>query len=102
MQEMEQICFEIISNNGSAKSCYMEALAEASEGNFNKAEELIKEGEIWEKKGHTFHMELISKEANGNKTEFSLILMHAEDQLMNSQTIKILATEIIKLYKMMK
>ena len=34
MDELEQICFEIISYVGTAKSCYVNSIAKAKEGDF--------------------------------------------------------------------
>ena len=36
------------------------------------------------------------------RTEVCLLLMHAEDQLMAAETIKLLAVELIELYKKVK
>lgn len=47
---------------------------------------------------HHAHASLIQKEAAGEKSEFSLLLMHAEDQLMTTETLKIVAEEFIELY----
>ena len=37
MDELEQICFEIISYVGTAKSCYVNSIAKAKEGDFDAA-----------------------------------------------------------------
>ncbi len=99
MEGMELLCFQIITANGTAKSCYMEALAEAKKGNFEAAERLIREGDEAAVEGHKVHGELLAKEAGGEKTELSLLLMHAEDQAMSSEMIRILAVELIEIYK---
>lgn len=99
MEDMELLCFKIISSVGEAKSDYISAIEAAKNGDFEKAEELIKHGESVFINGHHAHANLIQKEAAGEKTEVSLLLMHAEDQLMSAETIKILATQIIDIYK---
>ena len=96
---MELISFQIISAVGTAKSMYIEAIEEAKKGNFDQADALIKEGSLIFLDGHKAHASLIQKEASGESVEFSLLLMHAEDQLMNTETIKIFAQEIITLYR---
>lgn len=53
-------------------------------------------------KGHHAHTELIQKEAAGEKLDFSLIIMHAEDQMMSAETIKTLVEEIMLMYKDLK
>lgn len=51
------------------------------------------------KEGHKSHAQLIQEEAKGNKQELSLILMHAEDQLMASEIILSLAKEMLYMQK---
>ncbi len=101
-ERMAEICFGIIAGVGSAKSCYIQALQEAKKGNFDKAEELIKEGEENFINGHGPHAELIAQEASGDSVEVCMLLMHAEDQLMATETTKLLVLELIDLYKKMK
>lgn len=99
MEEMEMICFKIISAVGEAKSDYISAIEAAKKGEFEKAEEAMKHGDACYVNGHKEHAGLITKEASGEKTEVCLLLMHAEDQLMAAETIKLLASEFIELYK---
>lgn len=97
MNEMELTCFQIISSVGMAKSAYIEAMKLAEKGNFDLAQDKIKEGEDVFVNGHTAHASLIQKEASGEGVVPTLLLMHAEDQLMSAETIKVMANEIIKL-----
>ena len=99
MNELELVAFEIISNVGMAKSLAMEAIREAGEDNYEEAEKKIVEAKDFLVQGHHAHAGLISKEANGEKLEFSLIIMHAEDQLISAETIKDLAIELIEMNK---
>ncbi|HRM20099.1 MAG TPA: PTS lactose/cellobiose transporter subunit IIA, partial [Trichococcus flocculiformis] len=48
------------------------------------------------------HASLIQKEAAGEKVEFSLIIMHAEDQMMAAETTKLLIEEMIEMFKQLK
>ena len=99
MEDMELVCFKIISAVGEAKSDYVAAINAAREGDFAKAEELLAHGESVFVKGHEAHAGLIQKEAAGEKSEFSLLLMHAEDQLMTTETLKMLVEELILTHK---
>lgn len=98
-EDLGMIAFQIISNVGSAKSLVMEALYAAKEGNFALAEEKLEESKKYFVDGHKVHASLIQKEAAGEKLEFSLLFMHAEDQLMNTETISELVKEMIDIYK---
>jgi len=99
MENMELISFQIISAVGTAKSMYIEAIQEAKKGNLSRADELLEKGSTVFLDGHKAHASLIQKESLGEKVEFSLLLMHAEDQLMNAETIKLMTQEIITLYR---
>lgn len=99
MEDMELICFQIISNSGTAKSSYIEAIQKAKDGDFAAAEKLIEEGQNCFAQAHKIHGELLQKDASGDHPEFSLILMHAEDQMANSEMAYVMAKEIIALYK---
>ena len=96
MNELELVAFEIISNVGMAKSLAIEAIREARNNNFEAAESKIEEAKKFMVEGHHAHAGLITKEANGEALQFSLIIMHAEDQLMSAETIKDIAVELIE------
>lgn len=48
---------------------------------------------------HGPHTDLVQKEAAGEDAKMSLILAHAEDQMMSTEVFKVLAEEMIELYK---
>ena len=102
MEDLELLSFNIISAVGTAKSRYVQAMYLAEKGDFDENREKIKEGEESFVKGHEAHASLIQKEACGEKTVPTILLMHAEDQLMNAETTKIMAEEIIKLSQRIK
>ncbi len=91
--EMEWL--KIITAVGNARSKYIEAIQEAKAGNYEACNALVREGNESYAAGHRIHAELISKEAGGEKNEFSLLFMHAEDQLMSAETFKILLHEFL-------
>ena len=45
------------------------------------------------------HTDLMQKEVVGEDVKMSLILAHAEDQMMSTEVFKVLAEEMIELYK---
>lgn len=99
MDDMELIAFEIISNVGMGKSLVIEAIREGRAGKYDLAAEKINEANEFFVKGHHAHASLIQKEASGEDLKFSLIIMHAEDQLISAETIRDLAIEIIEMHK---
>lgn len=101
MDGLELICFQIISSVGTARSIFIEAIREAKDGNIQSARDMIQEGSDVFTQGHHSHMELITKEASGEKTEINLLLIHTEDMLMSAESFRILAIEFIDLYEKM-
>ncbi len=101
LEEMQMVAFQIIAQVGSAKSYYVEAMQFARNNEFDKADEALKTGEEEYAKAHHFHHDLVQKEAEGEQLPFSMMIIHAEDQLLNTETIKIMAEEIIELRKQM-
>lgn len=99
MEQMDLLSFKIISAVGTARSMYIEAIQEAKRANFTAAQALMDEGAQLFLQGHAAHAELIQQEAGGAKSEFSLLLMHAEDLLISAESFRIVAEEFIELYK---
>lgn len=102
MEGLELICFQLITNAGTAKSKYMEALALAKNGDFSGAKALVAEGDKAAGEGHKHHAELIQQEASGKNVQTTLLLLHAEDQMFSTETIKIMVEELIEVYERMK
>lgn len=101
MGELERICFQIISNVGLARSSYVEAVQAAKQGDYDGAKECMEAGKKQFLAGHEAHFELLQKEAKGEQVGGSLILIHAEDQLMSAEGFQIIATELIEAYRHM-
>lgn len=62
-------------------------------------EELIKQGDELLSQSNEPHTDLVQKEVVGEDVKMSLILAHAEDQMMSTEVFKVLAEEMIELYK---
>ena len=100
MEGLELTAFEIISAVGTARSSYIESIQKAKAGNFEEAEQLIKDGDEMFVQGHHAHAGLLQVEAEqGQGSAVSLIILHAEDQLMSAEGFKTIALEFIDLYK---
>lgn len=96
---MEEIIMELIVHSGNARSFAMEAIQEAKKGNFEKVDSLLKETNSEFLKAHEIQTKMIQDEINGESTAISLLMVHAQDHLMNAQTVKDLAEEFIYLIK---
>lgn len=99
MNNIELIALEIISNVGMAKSLIIEALREGRKNNFEIAQQKMEEADKYFSLGHKAHSDLIQKEAKGEKIDFSILIMHTEDQLMSTETIRCLVVEMLEIIK---
>lgn len=99
LEVMQEKAFMIIAQVGTAKSMYMEALQVAKSGDYEQAMAMISEADSIFSEAHNLHFELIQKEAQGEQLPFSLMLMHAEDQLLTTDTLKLMIVEMIELYQ---
>ena len=99
MNEVELVCFKMITALGAARSAFMEAIVQAKNGHFEEASSLIEEGQQQSLKGHEIHFELLQKDSSGNRVPFSLLLLHAEDQLMNAELLQVTSEEVVALYQ---
>ncbi|WP_459836503.1 PTS lactose/cellobiose transporter subunit IIA [Clostridium carnis] len=96
---MEEIVMTIIINGGNSKSYVMEAIEEAKNNNFDKARELIKKADEELKKAHAIQTELIQNEARGEKITIELLMVHAQDHLMNAITVRDLGEQFVNMYE---
>ncbi len=102
MEGLELVSFQIIAAAGSARSSYIEALQVAKEGKFEEAKEMIKQGDDAFVEAHHVHAQLIQKFAGGEEVGANILLIHAEDQVMSAEVLKIMASEFIELYQKLK
>ena len=96
---MKEIIMDLIIHSGEARSYVMEAIQLAKAGDVDGARSLIEKASMQLGKAHKSQTALIQDEASDNKIEISMLLIHAQDQLMTTMTLKDLANEIIDLYE---
>ncbi|NBI07052.1 PTS lactose/cellobiose transporter subunit IIA [Senegalia massiliensis] len=99
MEGMELLNFQIISNVGDAKSYLHQALKASREEKFSEAEELIKNAEDSLGKAHEIHMDILQKETQGDDFKITLLLMHAEDQMMTTELLRDVTQEMLLTHK---
>lgn len=96
---LEKMVFNIISHAGNSRSACFQALDFAKNGDFDKSDLLMKQAKEELSQVHNIQTSLIQEEAAGNKQEFSLLLIHAEDHLMTAILAKDLISELIQMHK---
>jgi len=100
MDELCQVAINLIIKAGESRSKSLMAVKAARQFRFEEAKELLKEAEEEMREAHQIQTELIQKEAGGQKTEVTLILVHAQDHLNNAMMTLDMAREMQHLYGM--
>jgi PTS system cellobiose-specific IIA component len=97
--EEETCCLELITHAGMGRSESYAALQAAKDGDFDGAEAHLSEAERELGAAHTAQTKLLAGEAQGVGMSPSLLLVHAQDQLMTAICERSLISELIALYR---
>ncbi|GAB6098685.1 PTS lactose/cellobiose transporter subunit IIA [Halanaerocella petrolearia] len=100
--DVETEAMKLITNAGQSRSLSFEALKVARNGKFEKAKDKLEEANNKALEAHKIQRQLITKEAEGEDIELGLLMVHAQDHLMNSMLAKDLILELLELYKELK
>lgn len=96
--EHTDVIFQLILHGGNARSLAMEAIALAKGKDVAAARHKLSCAAEELSRAHHHQTTLIQREAAGEQTPISMLLIHAQDHLMNAMTIKELASEFVDLY----
>ncbi|EPL0396494.1 PTS lactose/cellobiose transporter subunit IIA [Enterobacter ludwigii] len=99
MIALEEAVMEIIVNAGQSRSLCFEALHAARQGNLDEAKSLLREADGYARQAHKMQTKLIEEDAGEARQPMTLIMVHAQDHLMNSLLARELSEEIIHLYQ---
>lgn len=99
MIALEEAVMEIIVNAGQSRSLCFEALHAARQGNIDEAKSLLREADGYAQQAHKMQTKLIEQDAGEARQPMTLIMVHAQDHLMNSLLARELSEEIIHLYQ---
>ena len=93
--------FEIIGFAGDAMSLIMQALDELADNKFDEANQRIQEAKLEINKAHQVQTDLLMKGFKEDSVQepVSLIMVHAQDHLMNAMLAIQLVEKLIKIHK---
>ncbi|MGX7419545.1 PTS lactose/cellobiose transporter subunit IIA [Carnobacterium gallinarum] len=95
MEAAELEIFKIIASSGDSRGAAFAALGLARKQDFVGAKEKLKEAKEKSLAAHEVQTHLITKETQGDKTEVSLLMVHAQDHLMSSMLARDLIEEMV-------
>ncbi|WP_026281344.1 PTS lactose/cellobiose transporter subunit IIA [Paenibacillus massiliensis] len=94
--DYEHAVMQLIASSGEARSLSLKAARTARKGQLAEAEELLRQAKDSLTQAHKVQTKLIQAEGRGEKTEVTLLLIHAQDHLMNALTVRELIVELIE------
>lgn len=97
--EMEMAVVGLITHAGDAKSLAIQAIRTARNGDFAQARQLLEQCDKAMEEAHEYQTGLICQEAGGEPVALSLLMVHAQDHVMNAMTVRDLAVEMVAMIK---
>lgn len=94
-----EMAFGLILNAGDARNYALQAGEQASCSQFDEARESIAQARQSLKDAHQVQTDLIQAEARGEKNEFGLIMVHAQDHLTMAMMAIDHAEDMLRLYE---
>ncbi len=98
-EEVQALAFQLIGYAGDAYSCFKQAVAKAREGSFEEADRLLEQGKESLVEAHHTQTEMLTAETQGQDIAYSILMVHAQDHLMNAIMYEDIAKEFVALYK---
>lgn len=93
--EEEQVIMQLIMNGGNARSLSLKAIQKAEDKDFQEARVLLNQANEAMNLAHEAQTKLIQDEIQNDPVKLSLLMIHAQDHVMNAMTVKDLAGYII-------
>ncbi|MGY3725389.1 PTS system, cellobiose-specific IIA component [Granulicatella balaenopterae] len=98
-EEIQAVSFEIILASGDARTNIHEAFAFMRKGEYQEAEEKLDEANEGILKAHQSQTGLLQQYAEGQTITVEVLLVHAQDHLMTTMTLREVALEMLALYQ---
>lgn len=99
MEINEELIISLIVTAGESKSCAMEAIQAARDGRWESAAAFLHQSDEAARHCHQTQTQLIGEDEGSGRTPVSLIMVHAQDHIMNAQLCREMAEEIVSLYR---
>jgi cellobiose PTS system EIIA component len=98
-EDIQITAFNIILHSGNAKTKIHQAFTAMREAKFELAAQLLEDANQEILEAHKSQTELLQSYANGTKIEMEIIMVHAQDHLMTTMTLREVAIEMSHLYQ---
>lgn len=99
VEESQMVAFNIILNSGAARTAIHEAMDAMREKDFETGAAKLEEAEQALVEAHKSQTDLLQEFARGTDILIQIIMVHAQDHLMTTMTLKEVALELEAVYK---
>lgn len=100
--ELQMAAFEIILNSGNARTIVHEGFDAMRAGDFELAAQKLDEANEELLLAHKAQTHLLQEYASGTEIKIEIIMVHAQDHLMTTMTLREVALEMLELHKKIK
>ncbi len=101
-EELQVVAFTIIRHSGAARTIVHEAFGAMRKGRFTQVDEFLENANQELLLAHKAQTKLLQEYASGEKIEMEIIMVHAQDHLMTTMTLREVAIEMNYLYQQKK
>lgn len=97
-EELQVVAFEIILHSGDARTMIHEGFELMKKGEIQEAEKKLEDANTELLEAHKSQTSLLQNYANGDKVEMEVIMVHAQDHLMTTMTLREMALQFLEMY----
>lgn len=101
-EEIQNVAFTIILHSGNSRTMVHEGFDLMRSKEFEKAEEKLDEATSELTAAHQSQTTLMQKYTAGEEVNTDIIMVHAQDHLMTTMTLREVALEMLSLYQTVK
>lgn len=94
IETISETAMQVIIYAGMAKSCYIESLKYYRNHDLEGYTKAMSDGDENFSQAHEAHLHVLQEEMTTQEPQITMLLAHAEDQLMAAETIKTLIQEM--------
>ena len=100
-EQLQEVAFQIILESGDSRNLVHESFQLMRESKFEETNAKLEEANDAILRAHQAQSGLLHSFAGGTKIEVDVLLVHSQDHLMTTMTLREVAVEMLHLYKKM-
>lgn len=101
-EEIQGVSFQLILESGDARTIVHEAFRLMRESKYEEADKALAKANEAIIRAHGSQTDLLQKFADGTSIEIDILMIHAQDHLMTTMTLREVAVELLHLYQLVK